>query len=176
MIELIAAGISVVALVVSGLSWRATRQQAVEARRSRELMEEQHHQQSKPDIRVTFGDVPEQGWIPIEVWCPVPFDSAKLTLPREYHNGMFAGFGPGPVDPNRLEYSLTFDFPATAAGTTVSCGLWAFQPSEVVGHPFRLLCEIRSGGRPWIYTIEHTFPDIAAELNKAIWARRPGNQ
>lgn len=173
MVEIIALVISVFALIASGLSWRATRQQAVEARRSRELMEEQHHHQSKPDMRLTIGIPPEQGWIPVELWCPVGFDSATLTLPREYLNELFAGFGPGPDDPHRQEYSQTFEFPATAAGTTVACGLWVYQASAVVGQSIRLLCEIRSSGRPWNYTVEHTFPNPGAELMRAVM-RRPG--
>ncbi|TCC03979.1 hypothetical protein [Kribbella soli] len=89
-------------------------------------------------------------------------------MPQEYTNEMFAGFGLGPDDPDRWECSPTFDFPATAAGTTVRCGLWVFQASEVVGRPIRLPCEIRSNGRPWNDTVDHTFPDYGSEFARAI--------
>jgi hypothetical protein len=147
------------ALVLSGFSWRATHKQALEAERSRLLLEDQLHEQSKPDLRLDYGPIPDQGWILVQLWCPVAFDSATLTLPNEYLNNLFAGLGPGPADPHRLEYSPTFDLPATAAGSTVSCGLWVYQASKLAGETFRILCEVKSGGRSWNYVKEHTVDD-----------------
>lgn len=62
------------------------------------------------------------GGNPVELRCPVAFNSASLTLPREYMNDLFAGFRSGPDEPHRLDYSQTFDFPATPADTTVRGG------------------------------------------------------
>jgi hypothetical protein len=74
------------ALAVSGLSWRATHTQAQEAKRSQLLLEDQVHEQSKPDLRLEFGVIPQQGWIPVDLWCSVAFESATLTVPNEYLN------------------------------------------------------------------------------------------
>ncbi|MBB6567057.1 hypothetical protein HNR71_002694 [Kribbella sandramycini] len=43
--------------------------------------------------------------MPVDLWFPVAFKSATLTIPPEYLNKLFAGLGPGPADPHRQEFS-----------------------------------------------------------------------
>ncbi|MDX2970975.1 hypothetical protein [Kribbella solani] len=125
----------------------------------RDIQAEQNHQQAKPEVKLTIGEPPSQGWIPVELWCPVNYDSATITVPRAYlTKHLFAGLGPGSADPHRQEFSPSFDLPAGEAGATVTCGLWVYHAEEISEHTVRLLCEVRSNGKPWNYTFEHTFP------------------
>ncbi|WP_134006273.1 hypothetical protein [Kribbella sp. VKM Ac-2566] len=98
-----------------------------EASRSRELQEAQAHQQSKPNLTVECGDVPSQGWIPVQIRCDVAFASATIALVDDDVRKLFAGLGPGPDDPHRHEFSPQMDLPATPAGHPVTRGLWVFR-------------------------------------------------
>jgi len=136
----------------------------------RDVQAEQNHQQAKPEVKLTIGEPPPQGWIPLELWCPVAFDSATITVRREFLTShLFAGLGPGAADPHRQEYSPTFDLPAAEAGAIVTCGLWVYNADEISERTVRLLCEVRSNGKPWNYTIEHTFPDT---IGPTVWSGR----
>lgn len=130
-----------------------------EAQRARELQEEQQHQQNKPELSLTIGDVPDQGWIPLHLWCEVPFDSATITLPAEFRE-LFAGLGPGPADPQRIEYSPIIVLSATEASSTVTRGLWVYEGVKTSGVTIRLVCEVSVGSRSWTYSKSIEFPII----------------
>jgi hypothetical protein len=142
------------------------RESRLESRAALQLQEAQFHQQSRPDVTMSFGEIPDgQGWLPVRLWTPVAFESATITLPREFVPKPFAGLGPGPDEPNRHDFGLTIDLPATEAGTTVTRGLWVYQPVELSERTVRLMYEIRLADHaPWSYTFEHTFPQGPGQI------------
>jgi hypothetical protein len=174
-VDIAASSLAAVAIGISLLSWRtsskakdATERQAVaaeeaarEARAGRELLQDQIHQQNKPTVKLTIGELPEtSGWLTVELWIPVEFESAKVTMPDQYRNELFAGLGPGPTDPDRNEFSNSFELPGGAGGTTVRCGLWVYNVEELALQTFQLLYEIKPPGGPaWHYHHEETFPE-----------------
>jgi hypothetical protein len=48
----------------------------------RDVQAEQNHQQAKPGVKLTIGDPPAQGWIPVELWRPVAFDWPRSPCQR----------------------------------------------------------------------------------------------
>jgi hypothetical protein len=173
--NIIASSLATVAIVVSFLSWHTSRQAkdaterqsvaaedaAREARATRELQEDQAHQQNRPAVLLTIGELPETGgWLEVKLWSPVAFESAKITMPAEFRNRLFAGLGPGPEDPDPQEFSDSFEFPASEAGATATCGLWIYNVEELALETFQLLYEIKPPGKPaWRYHHQETFPE-----------------